>query len=90
MTIFILFLLSLIGVLIGKPYIKKYGKDDWMNGLQSLQLVTCLIMLLHLFINDGIGNQARELCYIEHKVLCVLVFVSILSAIFLSDNDKKN
>lgn len=90
MTIFILFLLSLIGVLIGKPYIKKYGKDDWMNGLQSLQLVVCLIMLLHLFINDEIGSQARELCYIEHKVLCVLVFVSILSAIFLSDNDKKN
>lgn len=90
MIIFILFLLSLIGVLIGKPYIKKYGKDDWMNGLQSLQLVTCLIMLLHLFINDGIGSQARELCHIEHKVLCVLVFVSILSTIFLSDNDKKN
>lgn len=90
MIIFILFLLSLIGVLIGKPYIKKYGKDDWMNGLQSLQLVTCLIMLWHLFINDGIGSQARELCHIEHKVLCVLVFVSILSAIFLSDNDKKN
>ena len=90
MTIFILFLLSLIGVLIGKPYIKKYGIDDWMNGLQSLQLVVCFIMLLHLFINDGIGHQARELCYIEHKVLCVLVFVSILSAIFLSDNDKKN
>lgn len=90
MTIFILFLLSLIGVLIGKSYIKKYGKDDWMNGLQSLQLVVCLIMLLHLFINDGIGNQARELCYIEHKVLCVLIFVSVLTAIFLSDNDKKN
>lgn len=90
MTIFILFLLSLIGVLIGKPYIKKYGKDDWMNGLQSLQLVTCFIMLLHIFINDGIGSQARELCYIEHKVLCVLIFVSVLTAIFLSDNDKKN
>lgn len=90
MTIFILFLLSLIGVLIGKPYIKKYGKDDWMNGLQSLQMVTCLIMLLHIFINDGIGSQARELCYIEHKVLCVLIFVSILSCVFLFDNDKKN
>lgn len=90
MTIFILFLLSLIGVLIGKPYIKKYGKDDWINGLQSLQLVACLIMLLHISFNDEIGHQARELCHIEHKVLCVLVFVSILSAIFLSDNDKKN
>ena len=90
MTIFILFLLSLIGVLIGKPYIKKYGIDDWMNGLQSLQLVACFIMLLHISLNDEIGNQARELCYIEHKVLCVLVFVSILSAIFLSDNDKKD
>lgn len=90
MTIFILFLLSLIGVLIGKPYVKKYGVDDWMNGLQSLQLVICFIMLLHIFINDGIGSQARELCHIEHKVLCVSVFVSILSAIFLSDNNKKN
>lgn len=90
MTIFILFSLSLIGVLIGKPYIKKYGIDDWMNGLQSLQLVACLIMLLHISFNDEIGHQARELCNIEHKVLCVLVFVSILSAIFLSDNDKKN
>lgn len=90
MTIFILFLLSLIGVLIGKPYVKKYGVDDWMKGLQSLQLVTCFIMLLHIFINDGIGRQARELCHIEYKVLCASVFVSILSAIFLSDNDKKN
>lgn len=88
MTIFILFLLSFIGVLIGKRYIKKYGKDDWMTGIQSLQLATCLIMLLHIFINDEIGNQARELCYIEHKVLCVLVFVSILSCVSLSDNDK--
>lgn len=90
MTIFILFLLSLIGVLIGKPYIKKYGKDDWMKGLQSLQLVVCLIMLLHIFLNDEIGNQARELCYIEHKVLWASIFVSIISAIFLSDNDKKD
>lgn len=88
MTIFILFSLSLIGVLIGKRYIKKYGKDDWMTGIQSLQLVTCFIMLLHIFCNDEIGNQARELCYIEHKVLCVLVFVSILSCVFLFDNDK--
>jgi len=40
MTIFILFLLSLIGVLIGKPYIKKYGKDDWMNGHLSYNAFT--------------------------------------------------
>lgn len=90
MTIFILFLLSLIGVLIGKPYIKKYGKDDWMNGLQSLQLVTCFIMLLHIFFNDEIGHQARELCHIEHNVLCVLIFVDVISVFFLSDNNKKN
>lgn len=56
MTIFILFLLSFIGVLIGKRYIKKYGKDDWMTGIQYLQLVACLIMLLHIFLNDEIGN----------------------------------
>lgn len=88
MTIFILFSLSLIGVLIGKPYIKKYGKDDWINGLQSLQLVACLIMLLHIFLNDDIGNQARELCYIEHKVLWVLIFVEVISLFFLHNNDK--
>lgn len=88
MTIFILFSLSLIGVLIGKPYIKKYGKDDWINGLQSLQLVACLIMLLHISFNDEIGHQARELCHIEHKVLCVLVFVDVISCFFLHDNDK--
>lgn len=88
MTIFILFSLSLIGVLIGKPYIKKYGKDDWINGLQSLQLVACLIMLLHIFLNDEIGNQARELCYIEHKVLWVLIFVEVISLFFLHNDDK--
>lgn len=88
MSIFILFSLSLIGVLIGKPYIKKFGKDDWINGLQSLQLVACLIMLLHIFLNDEIGSQARELCYIEHKVLCVLIFVEVISLFFLHNNDK--
>ena len=88
MTIFILFSLSLIGVLIGKPYIKKYGKDDWINGLQSLQLVACLIMLLHIFLNAEIGNQARELCYIEHKVLWVLIFVEVISLFFLHNDDK--
>lgn len=88
MTIFILFLLSFIGVLIGKRYIKKYGKDDWMTGIQSLQLATCLIMLLHIFFNNEIGHQARELCHIEHKVLCVLIFVDVMSVIFLSNNDK--
>lgn len=88
MTIFILFSLSLIGVLIGKPYIKKYGKDDWINGLQSLQLVVCLIMLLHIFLNDEIGNQARELCYIEHKALWVLIFAEVISLFFLHNDDK--
>lgn len=88
MTIFILFSLSLIGVLIGKRYIKKHGKDDWMTGIQSLQLVTCFIMLLHIFCNDEIGNQARELCYIEHKVLWVLIFVEVISLFFLHNDDK--
>lgn len=90
MIIFILLLLSFIGVLIGKHYVKRYGKDSWTNGIQSLQLVTCLAMLLHIFLNDGIGHQARELCYFEHKALCILILVEVISLFFLHDNDNDN
>lgn len=90
MNIFILLLLSFIGVLIGKRFIKRYGKDNWMNGIESLLLVTCLTMLLHISLNDGIGQQARELCYIERNILRVLVLVSGISLFFLHDNDNDN